>query len=140
MIYKCLTSADRGDEGCGDEERGDRKKNVEVKKKRKTMPVEMGEEQNEWLVEKCSPIIEAGTRARSENSGGEGRERHRLKKAVIGGVWCLSNTERLVMIPLALYTVREGHRNRDRERGEERERRIVTLRQKEDMEEVHTEH
>lgn len=34
VIYKCLTSADRGDEGCEeeDEEEGDRKKNGEVKK------------------------------------------------------------------------------------------------------------
>ncbi len=35
VIYKCLTSADRGDEGCEEEEEeeeGDRKKNGEVKK------------------------------------------------------------------------------------------------------------
>lgn len=38
MIYKCLTSADREDEGCEEEEKeeqeGDRKKNGEVKKRR----------------------------------------------------------------------------------------------------------
>lgn len=39
------------------------------------------------------------------------------KKPVIGGVWCLSNTERLVMIPLAPHTERE----RQREGGRERE-------------------
>lgn len=32
MIYKCLTSADRGDEGSEKKEEGDRKKNGEVKK------------------------------------------------------------------------------------------------------------
>lgn len=32
VIYKCLTSADRGDEGCEAKEEGDRKKNGEVKK------------------------------------------------------------------------------------------------------------
>ena len=58
----------------------------------------------------------------------------REKKAVIGGVWCLSNTERLVMIPLAPHTEtgtqREGetgggHKARDREgaNGSRRERR-----------------
>lgn len=33
VIYKCLTSADRGDEGCEEkEEDGDRKRNGEVQK------------------------------------------------------------------------------------------------------------
>lgn len=55
-----------------------------------------------------SPIIEADTRARLENSREEGREPEiEKKKAIIGGVWCLSNTQRLVMIPLAPYIERE---------------------------------
>lgn len=37
------------------------------------------------------------------------------KKPVIGGVWCLSNTERLVMIPLAPHTERERQREGGRE-------------------------
>ncbi len=63
-----------------------------------------------------SPIIEADTRARLENSREEGKEPEiEKKKAVIGGVWCLSNTERLVMSPLAPHTERE--RERERENG-----------------------
>lgn len=50
-----------------------------------------------------SPIIEADTRAGLENS----REGRQWKKAVIGGVWCLSNAERLVMIPLAAHNERK---------------------------------
>lgn len=63
-----------------------------------------------------SPIIEADTRARLENSREEGRDRG--KKAVIGGVWCLSNAERLVMIPLAPHneTGGQGHEEGDGER------------------------
>lgn len=62
---------------------------------------------------------------RLENNTEEGRERQRLKgkKAVIGGVWCLSNTERLVMIPLAPHTETERHRQRERERRNQKERR-----------------
>lgn len=39
------------------------------------------------------------------------------KKPVIGGVWCLSNTERLVMIPLALHTKRERQTEREERIG-----------------------
>lgn len=68
-----------------------------------------------------SPIIEADARAPLENSREEGREAEiEEKKAVIGGVWCLSNTERLVMIPLAPHTERErGGREREIQRGRE---------------------
>lgn len=71
-----------------------------------------------------SPIIEADTRAPLENSREEGREAEiEEKKAVIGGVWCLSNTERLVMIPLAPHAERErgGEREREVQRGREGE-------------------
>lgn len=67
--------------------------------KGKTKSEEMGEEQNGGIVDgegvENSPIIKADARARSENSSEEGKESQRSseKKAVIGGVWCLSNTE-----------------------------------------------
>lgn len=61
------------------------------------------------------------------------------KKPVIGGVWCLSNTERLVMIPLAPHTERERQRKGGRERhiggerdnGSQREGRRVPWRWRE---------
>lgn len=67
---------------------------------------------------------------------GRGPEIGVEKKPVIGGVWCLSNTERLVMIPLAPHTERERQREGGRERhiggerdnGSQREGRRVPWR------------
>lgn len=84
VVYKCLTSADRGDEGCEEEEEEeeeDRKKNDEVKKEDNIRKNWWGAK---WGV--CrgrevenSPIIEADTRARLENSR-EWGESQRLRK------------------------------------------------------------
>lgn len=76
-----------------------------------------------------SPIIEGDItkKVRKSIRGGE-RDRNCEKKAVIGGAWWLSNTEGLVMIPLALCTVRKK-RQKNREKGRQRER--MTEREKE---------
>lgn len=62
------------------------------------------------------------------------------KKAVIGGAWCLSNTEGLVMIPLALCTVRKKKTEKQRERKAEGKNDRERKREAKDKEKIHREH
>lgn len=90
-----------------EEEEGDGEKNGEVKKGRQYQEgwvrslVEGGEEQSHY-------------RSRHQRKVRNSRE-ERKKKAVIGRVWCLSNTERPVMIPLAPHTERGTWTQRETE-------------------------